>query len=325
MKKFKVSLSIVLIILLFSFYAMAMDQPTVSTSNNDVKVKGKLEELTNVTLVVLDENNERQYLDQVKTDVNGNFEFEFSLEDGKYTGNVSTEFNQYEIIIEVKGGTSHKPAPNQPSKPGTYDDSTDVEKPVDVSETDEVEIRKTFKDTENHWAKNEIELLAGKGIISGMGDDIFKPEDKITRAQFATLIFNLLNLNEGNYTGKFSDVKENDWFALAVEAVENAGIVLGSDGLFNPNKEITREEMAVMIARTMVYKGVITDAYSVNFVDKQNISPWAMDSVGKACQKGIIKGMTETTFEPKLNATRAQAAVMIFRLVEVIWIGYFSS
>lgn len=316
MKRIRTSLPVVFIMLLFSFNAVAMVQPSVSTSNNDVKVEGRLEELTNITLVVEDESNERQYLDQVKTDINGDFTFKFSLEEGKYTGKVSTESNQYEIIFEVKSGTSYKPDPSKPPSSGTG--GTDVEIPVDAEAGEEAEVRKTFKDIENHWAKNEIELLAGKGIIAGMGDDIFKPEDKITRAQFATLIFNLLNLDTETYLGKFSDVQENDWFALAVEAAAKEGIVLGSEGLFNPNKEITREEMAVIIVRTMEYKGLVTSSDSMDFIDKDNISPWALDSVGKAYQKGIIKGMTETRFEPKLNASRAQAAAMIFRLMELL-------
>ncbi|WP_313345096.1 S-layer homology domain-containing protein [Sedimentibacter sp.] len=317
MRKLKV-LFFVAIILLFSLKAMAVTLPYVVTSNNAVKIEGKLDELnSNVTLIILDGNNERQYLDQVKTDGNGSFKFEFSLKEGQYTGKISTEINQYDIKFEVKKGTSQEPSDPGPGG-GSSGGQNNNPAPADVPIIEKVDIKKSFKDIENHWAKNEIELLAGKGIISGMGDDVFKPEEKITRAQFAILLFNLLNLKSENYTGKFADVKESDWFSLFVEAVAKKGIVLGSDGYFHPNKEITREEMAVMIVRAMELREVIIDADRVSFVDKDNISEWAVDSVSKASQKGIIKGMTEFTFEPKQNATRAQASVMIFRLMEVI-------
>lgn len=320
MKKYSISLLVVLIVFLFQFNSMAMEQPTVSTSNYNVKIEGKLDEPnSNVTLIILDNNNERKYLDQVKTEKDGIFVFEFSLEDGKYTGKVSTDLKQYEINFQVDG-SSKEPGvdPSKPANPGAGDGGgSNIQSPVDTQLIKE-EIRKSFNDIENHWAKNEIELLAGKGIIFGIGDNFFKPEDKITRAQFATLIFNLLDLNTDNYIGKFSDVKEKDWFSIYVEAVAKEEIVLGTEGFFNPNKEITREEMAVIVIRVMEYRGVILDTKSISFVDKENISSWALDSVGKACEKGIIKGMTETTFEPKLNATRAQAAVVIFKLMEVL-------
>lgn len=324
MRYFKTGLTVILIMFLISLNVMASEQPYVTTDNNAVKVEGKLSEFNaNVTLVIMNENDERQYLDQTKTDESGNFIFKFSLEDGSYTGKLSTELNHYTIEFVIKNGTSQEPEnpkePDKPINPGTGGGSgggtQDPVQPVDVLAAEDV--RKGFNDIENHWAKNEIELLAGKGIITGMGDGIFKPEDKITRAQFATLIVNLLNINTEEYTGRFLDVKENDWFALFVEAAAKEGIVLGAEGLFNPNKEITREEMALVIVRAMEHKGIVVKSVSLSFTDKDNISSWALDSVGKAFEKGIIKGMTETKFEPKLYATRAQAAVMIYRLMNL--------
>lgn len=308
MRKLKIILSIILIAMLLANTSFAISLPSVSTSRNTVNVAGKLDETnSNVTLIILDENGTRQYLDQTKTDDEGAFSFEFNLNNGNYTGKVSTELHQYDLNFKVKSSTSHGK--------NTEKNQTPTEEQINNEVAKE---RKSFKDIGNHWARNEIELLAGKGIISGMGDDAFMPEEKITRAQFATMIFNLLELKSEEYMGKFEDVKETDWFWSAVESVAKAGIVLGADGYFYPNNEITREEMAVMIVRSMELKEINILSSSIDFNDKEDISSWAVDSVSKAINTEIIKGMTATTFEPRQHATRAQASVMLYRFMELL-------
>lgn len=316
MRKLKIVLSIILILTLIVSNSFAVTLPTVSTSGNVVNISGRLEESnTNTTLLILDEDGTRQYFDQIKTDDEGNFSFQFNLIDGSYSGKISTELNHYELNFKVKNGTSQGP------DSGGIDNSSDHNGTgnSESSKTNEtIEERKSFKDIENHWARNEIELLVGKGIISGMIDGSFSPEEKITRAQFATMIFNIMELKKEEYSGKFIDVKSTDWFSLYVEAVAKARVVLGSQDRFYPNNNITREEMAVIIVRVMEQKGINVMSSQVSFTDKDEISSWAVESVSKAVDKKIIKGMTDTTFEPKQNATRAQASVMLYRLMELL-------
>ncbi len=323
MRKLKIVLSIILILMLFTSNSFAITLPSVRTSGNLVTISGKLEEVnTNTTLLILDKDGTRQYLDQTKTDDDGNFSFQFDLIDGDYNAKISTELNQYELNFKVKNGTSQGSDSDDSDNPSNNNDTGNSGKSNTSSENEitneNVSERKSFKDIENHWARNEIELLAGKGIVTGMGDDSFNPEEKITRAQFATIIFNIMELEKEEYAGKFIDVKSSDWFSSYVEAVAKTDVILGSQGYFYPNNKITREEMAVIIVRVMEKKGINIISNQVIFNDKDEISSWAVESVSKAVDKKIIRGMTDTTFEPKQNATRAQASVMLYRLIELL-------
>lgn len=313
MLKMRTILITALIMLLSIGTVLAETTPIVSTNDNKVVITGKSEGANeDITIIITDENGVRQYIDQVNADENGNYSFELSLKDGKYIGKISTELNKYEVAITVKTGTGSEPDDDEPGKPQVPGGST-ADKPQEP-----LQPRKSFIDIKSHWAMDEIEILAGKGIVAGMSDDYFMPDENITRAQFAALLFRLLELKSEEYKGLFNDVDDEDWYSEIVEAVAKAGIVMGSNDNFYPNKNISREEMAVMIVRALEYKGIGTSTSLVNFNDTDQISSWALESVGKSVNMGIIKGMTETTFEPKLGATRAQAAVMIYRLIELL-------
>lgn len=178
---------------------------------------------------------------------------------------------------------------------------------------------KTFGDISNHWAKHQIEVMAAKHIINGKDDMNFVPEDKITRAEFAKIIVNAIGLEKKNYEGTFADVSENIWYTEYVEAAAKAGIVKGSDGQFSPNKEITRQEMAVMIVRALkLIDSSKTIQAELAFDDTGDIASWAKEAVAIAYNNEIIKGKTPTAFEPLENAKRAESAQMIYNLLKVL-------
>ncbi len=179
-----------------------------------------------------------------------------------------------------------------------------------------------FQDIENHWAKDDIVLLASKSIVDGIGNGNFDPEGKVTRAQFAAMLTRALNLSEGEQKVNFSDVKDEDWFVNVVNAAFEAGIIKGyDDGSFKPNEPISRQEVAVMINRSLNVIGQKPEVEDVEsliakFTDKDKIASWAQKPVATAVQVGIIQGMTDGSFAPTENCTRAQAVVMIKRLLE---------
>jgi hypothetical protein len=124
---------------------------------------------------------------------------------------------------------------------------------------------------------------------------------------------------------KYRDVSVNSVMGAYIGAASKAGIIQGNtDGTFKPNNLITREQMALMVVRAMDYtgKGVTlnSDASTLlqKFSDSSKISKDAKVSVAKALQTQIIAGMTAKTFEPKGNATRAQAVVMLKRMMQAI-------
>ncbi len=167
------------------------------------------------------------------------------------------------------------------------------------------------------WAKPAIESMASLGIINGVGDNKYAPKNNITRAQFATLIVKTLNLR-GTATEPFTDVKSTDWFAKDVALAYKYQIINGvSSTKFEPNRTITRQEMAVMMVRAIKMKQSIK-AQDINgtlskFKDRGQIDTWARESVAIAVEQGLMNGVTTTTFSPKTNADRAQSAVIMYR------------
>ncbi|MCR8633340.1 S-layer homology domain-containing protein [Paenibacillus radicis (ex Xue et al. 2023)] len=184
-----------------------------------------------------------------------------------------------------------------------------------------VQANKTFSDLNEHWAKADIELLASKLLVNGLTEKSFAPSNPITRAEFAALLVRATGLTE-EATTKFSDVKANDWFAGAVGAAAKAGLVDGfENGTFQPGATITREQIAVMIVRAIELAGKKgnTDAQKLAaFEDSSRISAWAKDAVAGAVNAGIVNGITDKSYAPNNQATRAEAAVMLKRLLQFV-------
>ncbi|QUL56598.1 bifunctional 2',3'-cyclic-nucleotide 2'-phosphodiesterase/3'-nucleotidase [Paenibacillus tritici] len=168
------------------------------------------------------------------------------------------------------------------------------------------------------WAVDAINALAAKGIIKGMDGTTFAPAKSVTRAEFVTMLVRSLNLSNNAAPAKFSDVKQGAWYSDTIAAAVNAGLVQGSgNGRFEPGREITREEMAIMIANALKDQLQQVDTATLNkFTDKAKIAPYAQQAVAALTKAGIINGMDAQRFAPKSIANRAQAAVMIFRMLE---------
>lgn len=174
-----------------------------------------------------------------------------------------------------------------------------------------------FTDTVGHWARYDIEVMAALGVAHGTGDRQFSPEAPVTRAQFASFITKSLGIAEAKpAVGSFKDVPPGAWYYSAVEAAFAGGLASGSSGMFNPEANITREEMAVMIARGLAREGISGTSGSAGavFTDQGDISSWAADSVRLAAAEGVISGK-EGRFAPADNATRAEAVSMLKRML----------
>ncbi|MGE5329528.1 MAG: S-layer homology domain-containing protein [Deltaproteobacteria bacterium] len=179
----------------------------------------------------------------------------------------------------------------------------------------------SFVDVSNdHWAKNCIEVLAAKGIIRGTNTAGYAPEANVTRAEFAALLVRVFEIKEGTNKVEFTDVNKMDWYSEAVKAAASAGIVIGDNGKFDPNANISRQDMAVMLARAgKLYKGMKdkTGAATLNFTDNSEISDYARGSISAVVYNKILSGKPGNMFEPKANATRAEAAKMIYGIMNL--------
>jgi len=173
-----------------------------------------------------------------------------------------------------------------------------------------------FEDISDHWAKRDILLMAAREIVKGMEAGCFAPQSPVTRAQFAVLLTRILGIEE--YTGEdatFTDLSSSHWGFGAVEAAYRLGLVKGTGfGRFSPEREITRQEMAVMAARALKHTGVGTDLNAgkietilENFKDSSDIAEWAREGAALCRKKGIILGRTTRQFAPLAETTRARA------------------
>lgn len=180
---------------------------------------------------------------------------------------------------------------------------------------------KTFADLVAHWAKRDVEIMAARHIAGGVTENLFEPNGQVTRAQFAALLIRTLGIAETKPAAPhFKDVAASDWYYGAVETARAAGLVGGyPDGTFRPDASITREEIASMVHRALLYAGKTPqvagrmEAILARFGDVGQIGGWAKESVAVAVSENILRGRTADTLVPKGTATRAEATVMLKR------------
>ncbi len=181
----------------------------------------------------------------------------------------------------------------------------------------------SFADLKGHWAQRDVELLASRLIVQGVSDSMFAPDTRITRAEFTALLVRALGIGVEDNVEKitFQDVRRDQWYASAIEAGVSAGLVSGSGGRFAPDAPITREQMAVMTANALSITGHSgvdvsrVESLLHKFSDRSDISSWATMAVAHAVEAGIIAGATDNTMAPSAYATRAEAAVILKRLL----------
>ncbi len=189
-----------------------------------------------------------------------------------------------------------------------------------AQESGDFDISERFLDIEGHWGRSQILVLAEAGLVNGMDAHHFEPERKVTRAMFVTILGRMYGLHEDFVAPiSFSDVSEDDWFAPYVTWASLSGIVTGyDDGSFAPNREITREQMALILVRYCEAYGYhLPEEKDVPaFTDEGSISPWALDAVLKSRRCGLINGRDDGSFDPTGTATRGEMCAVISRLLE---------
>ena len=179
-----------------------------------------------------------------------------------------------------------------------------------------------FADTTDHWAREYIGRLAARGIVKGVGDDCYLPDYPLTRAQFLTMLANTvkdLDVTQAWPAG-FADVLPGEWYYNYVNWGFEQGIVSGfDDNTFGPDENITREQMAVILDNFTASTGVVLpeDYLVLSFIDSQLISPWAAYSVDRVVAAGLMGGYPEGDYKPQGNATRAEAATVMYKFIMI--------
>ena len=167
-------------------------------------------------------------------------------------------------------------------------------------------------DYDNHWAKEAIAKWSEYEVVTGYGDDVFKPNNEVKRAELAAFISRVFGLETTKGATKFTDVSATAWYAEDIAKVSAAGIMQGASGKFNPNGFATREEVAV----TLVNAFGLTGSGEMNFKDQDQIAAWAKDAVEALASNGYAKGQANNNFAPKANITRAEVVQLLDNIVK---------
>lgn len=175
---------------------------------------------------------------------------------------------------------------------------------------------------EKKWYYNVVKEMYDKGIMKGKTDTAFGPEDKMTRAEFVTILARLSgdNTKDAGKTLKFKDTKTNQWYSDYVGWAVKNGLVDGyaEDNTFRVNNGVNRMELAKLIVKYLEYKQVTleNDPLVDGFADKGKIQSWAVEFAEKLRLTGLVGGDNNGNFNPKNGATRAEIANIISRFLE---------
>ena len=181
---------------------------------------------------------------------------------------------------------------------------------------DKPDSEKGFADVEGHWAAEYANDLKKKGIANGDSDGNFRPDAQITRAELLAMVVRGMGFKESKYQDSYEDVSAGDWYADVIQTALDTGLV-SADARFRPNDNITRQEMAKILAQAAQISKKFEDIEIVfaDFNDKAEIAGWAADYVDYVVSIGLMQG-DGGNFKPLDNATRGEAAAVISRLLK---------
>lgn len=167
------------------------------------------------------------------------------------------------------------------------------------------------------WYHDGVHFMVSNGLMNGTGTRHFSPFDKTTRGMVATILYRMAGSPNVAGTSKFKDVAQDQFFYKPVIWAYNVGIINGtSKTLFAPKRNITRQDLAVLLMRFTEYRGgnVSRRANLSKYKDKNDISSYARTAVEWAVGSGIINGVSDTELAPQKTASRAEVATMIMRM-----------
>ena len=168
-----------------------------------------------------------------------------------------------------------------------------------------------FLDTEGHWAEDQVLRWNRLGIVNGVDAQHFAPNQQLTRVEFFAILGRALGGEGTADLSGFPDVDPTAWYAKDLSRAVTLGLTIGDENKnIHPNAFITREAMAVTIARAFCLDQKKSAALS-RFTDGNKVSDWAAESVGAVVDAGLMNGKDNGLFDPQANATRAEAVTVL--------------
>lgn len=170
------------------------------------------------------------------------------------------------------------------------------------------------------WARSAIETLYARGAISGIEERKFDPDAKVTREQFVKMAVGTFGLEPADEESGFADAEADAWYAPYLAAARKYRVINGyGNGLFGVGDPITREDMAAILYRlsNAVLDITLPEPEPDSFADSAQVADYAREAVGTMAALGVVRGREDGCFAPQSMTTRAETAVMLYRLIEV--------
>ncbi|WP_051290021.1 OmpL47-type beta-barrel domain-containing protein [Paenibacillus massiliensis] len=194
-----------------------------------------------------------------------------------------------------------------------------IPKPMPVVEESSIPVQTdkvVFKDIDRVFNRDKIQELVNRGILKGTSDTTFEPYREVTRAEFTSMLVRALKLpEEPNVQLSFEDLEDDGWYIPELKTAIKHVVARGfSDTVFAPDRLISREQASKMLGN------VVQPEKSVGFQefyqDEQVIAEWAKTEVLGLTRESLLQGYPDGSFRPKQPVTRAEAAEMIFNLLQ---------
>lgn len=284
-------------------YVTFLDYPNLTPEDVEYEYYGTYHDCEVVLMSVKDQNDTAD-IREIRI---GRYIFTF------YMGSASTRFYLHKDHTFMPVLTAYEEG---------YLNDADIAQVADNFEGAE-ELKMPYKDvSEKDWFYSYVDEMFIKGIMTGIDFVRFGPNEILSRAEFATILYRMEGSPEVGFKEVFKDVEKGQFYSSAViwASSEDVGIIKGyTDGRFGPNDKITREQMAVMLYRYADYKGIDLSAEDdlKGFPDSGLVSEFAEKDMRWAVGAGIISGNADMTLAPQASTSRAVCATMITRVLDL--------
>ncbi|MNW27613.1 Endo-1,4-beta-xylanase A precursor [compost metagenome] len=182
---------------------------------------------------------------------------------------------------------------------------------------------KSFTDTAGHWAREAIDFVTARELFGGTAEQTFSPNATMTRGMIVTVLGRLADAEAEGHAARFSDVQPDAYYASYIGWAADNGIVSGTESQrFEPDAPVTREQLAVIMMNTLKHMELTLDNNEANpstiaaYSDQDLVSSWASVSVNRLVAMGVLSGKSAHRLDPQGNATRAELATMLERMIE---------
>ncbi len=254
---------------------------------------------------------------------------------GNTEDDTTTDGNTTTTTPNSSGGSSSTSGSSS-STSGNTGSSTDTDSDEEVEEDTEEEestdvtyfnlpiinnmTTSTFSDLNTGaWYYDAVSYVYNRGLMSGTGNGNFSPEMNTNRAMIVQVLYNIAGQPTATGT-TFSDVPSDAWYAKAVSWASAVGVASGiGDNQFNPNGDMTREQLVVMLYgfEKLLTKESYTGSTTLSFNDTSSFNSWGIEATAWAVSNGIVAGKPNGGFDPQASATRAEVAQILMNFVEL--------